>query len=244
MKVRPDSVCKRLSQAWNRSLTEIRHLSTLTRVTPNKGTDIFEEDKTSPIKNAMSFEMKPVVFELSQRTKQSKSHELFVVLSGNLSFELPVELENLITKSYTTRIEYFRKRDKKLQFLGAVHYDFECEVHDRSEEEKHGFHPKFHSQFSNSIEKFPETYLNRHYRDVQEFCNYLTNIRIPTLQLDCFAALYQLCADHLLDKSNCKIFNKINKHCNFFRSATHPLQINGNLTCIRSLHFYTSQKQH
>ncbi len=239
MKVRPENVCKRLSDAWNRSLTEIRTLSTLTRVTPNKGTDIFKEDKNSPIKNAMSFEMKPVVFELSQRTKQSKSHELFVVLSGNLSFELPIDLENLITKSYTTRIEYFRKTDKELQFLGAVHYDFECEVQEKSEEEKHGFHPKFHSQFSNSMDKFSETYLNRHYQDVQKFCNYLTNIRIPTLQLDCFATLYQLCADHLLDKSNCKIFNKINKHCNFFRSATHPLQINGNLTCIRSLHFYT-----
>ena len=214
--------------AWNNSIIEIRKLNSRVAITQLPNTNIFEEDKSCPL-DAMNFKMTPVVFDLPEHATQSKN-SLFLVLSGKLSFVTTSNFSNLVTKSYSTQIEYFRKGNN-LKFIGTVHYDFD--------KRNLTNHPKFHSQFSNKISEFEKTHLKKSYPSPCKISNFIESARIPTVQLDCYSALLQICADHLVHNTLHKeIFKNIRTHCNFFRSIDHPLQIKNNLNCIRSIHFY------
>ena len=232
MKINERSVKDRLCKAWDNSFTEMRKLGHYINANPKSGREIFLNDEKCKL-DAINFKTVPVILELPERLNR-KSSNILVVLTGKLSFNKSTTKNQLITEKYSTSTEYFRKKEGNLIFLGALHHDYD--------EEEQISHPRFHSQFSNRIMRFKDSYLFKEYPKPEE-CkafNFLANTRIPTLQLDFFSSLLNLCADHLINDKDSRpeIFEKIYKNCNFFQSASPPHRIVENSPCIRSIHLY------
>lgn len=221
---------------WNNAIASMRRMYPSFQLTPKDAHQIFQIDGAAP-DDVVKFNVGPIIFEMPERVG-SRSH-VYVVVNGWLSFgDGDLRQRPLRTKSFGTKIGYFRRTGQDLEHVYGIHYDLD--------EELVG-HPVFHGQVSSQPDG-GQTILDS-YRLTGEIKNNfqpkISNIRVPTAQMDVFSAILQLSADHLLHQNaNTTVldaFIKLRSDNRFFLGAAHRMPFlsappaNG---CYRSVHWY------
>lgn len=242
-KVSKANARQEVSRAWQRVHAAMRHLDPSVTVKPSTFGDIFviDDDTTDGVR----FEIKPVVLSVPQKIATNKSSvRLFVVINGNIKFELEKNKDQFVTSSFGTNIGYFRIAEDKIEHVYGAHFDFDPSL---------VAHPVFHSQLKSHADLFEE--IQKHHsnfvdRDLGEDCmrGVLVNVRLPTAQMDFFGVLLQVCSDHLIndtsgkpEKAKRSHYENLRRYCSFFRSygATHTgLQASIEARCYRSPYWY------
>jgi hypothetical protein len=204
-------VFKQVVLAWEQLTVSMQKMYQASSVRPTGGHDIFSLDEAAP-DDEVKFNIGPIVFNVPERA--GRGHTLFIVVKGWLSFgggdlrAIPLK-----TKSFGTQVGYFRSKGGVLEHVYGVHYDLD---------EVLPGHPVFHAQLSSRIELAPK--VRELYRIEDElkdfFAPKLTNIRIPTAQMDVFSTIVQICADHFVfngaDPTVHKAFDEMRNINSFF----------------------------
>lgn len=221
---------------WENLIVAMQKMSQPSTVRPSTAHDVFQLDQTAP-DDEVKFNFGPVVFNVPERV--GRGHNLFVVVKGWLSFgDCDMRVAPLRTKSFGTKVGYFRRKQNVLEHVYGVHYDLD---------ESLPGHPVFHAQVSSQIELGQEVQSLYHLEMIPTdlFKPKLRNIRIPTAQMDVFSTIIQICADHLVDQgadqSAHDAFSAIRVEDGFFVGAAHRMAyLNGPPanTCYRSAHWY------
>jgi hypothetical protein len=151
---------------------------------------------TQKFPEAMSFEIGPLTLYVPERANSVPS--IYVVVRGLIHLDRAALAERrLMTHSFATEAAYFRENNSILSHVYGTHYDFSYDDVG---------HPIFHAQiksyheraqvavdaYSLSVEIDPEDAMS----------NVLRTVRVPTAQMDFFALVLQIVADHLIDKSS------------------------------------------
>jgi hypothetical protein len=201
--------------------------------------EIFSID-SNPTATEIKLNINPIILNLPERIGRPEAN-LYIAVSGWLSFEKTKLRERLRTHGFGTRIGYFRTKPKVLEHVYGAHYDIE---------ENLTGHPVFHSQMSSKIE-FAEQVCEA-FSLTAPLCDRMTyvlkNVRVPTAQMDVFAVILQLCADHLMSSQSGDeakaAFATMVASCGFFDGAAHRFAyLNAGLapSCYRSPHWYSGQ---
>ncbi|WP_456827955.1 hypothetical protein [Bradyrhizobium sp. USDA 4518] len=225
-----------MNQAWNAIRAALRKMLPACDARPIAGSDIFK--CVEGAENQVKFEIKPVVFKVPERAT-SRDANLFVAISGWLSFEGPNYRERLKTKAFNTEIGYFRLKDAKLEHVYGAHYDID---------ETQPGHPVFHAQVSpqmGMLEHVKEQFRKDSEVKEDRVQFLLRNVRTPSAQMDVFSVIAQICADHLMHRDSGvevrQAFAKMRSECDFFIGAAYRMAyLNANVapTCYRSTHWY------
>lgn len=140
-----------------------------------------------------SFNIGPLVINLPENARHA-NHNLFVVIKCSMIFDIEEFNKNkiLVSKGFGTHAGYFRKTREKLLHVFGAHCDFDLE---------RPAHPAFHIQLGSFCNDFSshvkeEFDINLPAVDIVE--GILKNVRLPSAELDFFAFIVQLAADHLM----------------------------------------------
>ena len=229
-------VVKRVYEAWNATLESMRRMSSAVLVRPQVPDEVFTpvQDESNGV---VKLQVAPIVFNVPERANAGRAN-LYIVVSGEISFVTNSSVQNIRTNHFGTRVAYFRHKGDSLEHIYGVHYDMdECSKG----------HPVFHSQLGSQME-FVGDIEHRYRIDIaridciKKLCK---GIRTPTAQMDLFSVFTQICADHLLWKNSpTKVeveFEKTRQICSFFTGAAHKmpfLQGERVSECYRSIHWY------
>lgn len=197
---------------------------------------------TSRIEGSVyQFIIKDVAYRIIERHDQLKPN-LFVVLSGRMDLDLS-QSHPFQSVCFGTEVAYFRYSEKKqeLNHVLGVHYDFDSTSRN---------HPVFHAQFGDFSDK--ADVVEQHFRlgasVVSQSKFLIRNVRIPTAQLDFFAVVLQLAADHLLAVApahdTLASFVELQGKSAFVRGAATAvprLSTNDAQECLRGLHWYGTE---
>jgi hypothetical protein len=240
--MRPDElhVQRHMNQAWNAVRAALPKMLPASDARPVDGSDIFK--CVSGLNDEVKFEVKPIVFKMPERAT-NRNADLYIAITGWLSFEGPNYREHLQTKGFGTAIGYFRVKNGNLEHVYGAHYDIDESVPG---------HPVFHSQIGSQMdlldhvtEKFRKEAGSK--EDKVQYL--LRNVRTPSAQMDVFSVIAQICADHLLHKKSgpevIQAFTKMRRECDFFVGAAHRMAfLNANIAprCYRSTHWYANPK--
>jgi hypothetical protein len=207
-------------------------------VRPAQPLDAFELDNMVG-DDEVKFNIKPIVFNVPERATHQDSN-LYVAIKGWLSFEGPdFQALPLRTKSFGTEVAYFRSKANVLEHVYGAHYDLD--------EQRNG-HPVFHAQVSPQMGMLPfvNERFGKNFENVEDLVRkVLPNVRMPSAQMDVFAVMLQICADHLIHSGSppnvVEAFNKMRGACEFFIGAAHRMPYLNGLPathCYRSTHWY------
>jgi hypothetical protein len=215
----------------------------------NASASVYPEDGYSILKHRSSkngvatFEIEPILVNVPERASDS-SLNLFVVVRGLMEidrdhFEASGALR---TSQFATEAGYFRLRANELVHVYGAHYDFAGnEVG----------HPVFHAQMK-SFADFGEVIKARY--SAEELLledgmkAILKTVRLPSAQMDVFAFLLQLVADHLLSRDSSD--DDKTSFCELVRDSKRMqgaafgiarLQVPPASLCYRSAHWYSPQ---
>lgn len=137
----------------------------------------------------------PTCFLVKEKP-QSNTAKLFVTVAGSMNFQA-ADNDVLRIIHFATRVGYFKEIDaSNLKHVYGIHYDYD---------DKTIAHPIFHSQMAPMAEfkdRINEAYHKNF--DIADDCvtPLLSNIRIPTAQMDVFAVFLQLFSDHFVNESS------------------------------------------
>lgn len=229
-------VQQRLSSAWSEILLQLRVMRGTVR--PYSFHEVFKPNTS--IKDAISYDVSPVVFFLPEKAS-NVAPNLYVVVKGGLAFKRTPDSAQgiLLTSSFRTEIAYFRWTPSHLEHVYGAHYDLD---------ETRPGHPVFHSQMSPKVEL--SSSISSQFRDAREpqnqIATVLANVRVPSAQMDFFSVITQVCADHLIYKGSPRAvrtaFLQLRDACNFFVGAAHRMAFLHSETaakCYRSPHWYS-----
>jgi hypothetical protein len=159
---------------------------------PDRGYDVFSPDFEHSTDEVARFEIRPVKINLPLKG-QSTSNDLYVVFEGRLGVDVAAarEQELIVTKSFASRAGYFTWNKHSLEHVFGVHCDLDTE---------RLAHPAFHAQLVSFGTEF-----HPHVRELidvplgtDRMAGVLHGVRLPTAQMDFFAFIVQLAADHLM----------------------------------------------
>jgi hypothetical protein len=210
------SARKYLIEQWNEVTATLSKLSTVAEVRPDSGETVFAPTEGAAA-GVISFELKPVVFNLPERA-DDRSSELFIVVAGRLGIQADSVQSRaiLMTHDFSTKAAYFRRTKTELVHVYGAHYDFALDELG---------HPTFHMQLRSFKELAP--HVKDNYRadgEVRDCMDgVLRNVRLPCAQMDFFSFFTQICADHLLFKDSGQeekaAFNHLLEVSGFLRGA-------------------------
>jgi hypothetical protein len=231
-------ILRQLVAQWDEVKAALQKMNSSAAVRPDNGWSVFEE-VTSPSEELVSFNLRPVVFNLPERANHS-STDLFVAVEGRLTFRRDefCRKSHLVTHDFFTRAGYFRQTQEGVQHIYGAHYDL-------SRDELG--HPVFHAQmksFCNLLTNVREYYeLGDNVEDCIE--GMLKTVRLPTAQMDIFSFFLQICADHLLysasGKEEREAFNVLLERNTFLQGAGFQFDRLGTesaSSCYRARHWY------
>jgi hypothetical protein len=231
-------VQQRIDTAWQAVMSGMQTMYPASLVRPAQPSDAFELD-TGVGDQEVKFNINPIVFNVPERATHQDSN-LYVAIKGWLSFVGPdFQALPLRTKSFGTEVAYFRSKVGALEHVYGAHYDLD---------EHAPGHPVFHSQISPQMSMLP--YVNerfgKNFEDVEDLVRkVLPNVRTPSAQMDVFAVMLQICADHLIHSGSSpkvvEAFNKMRASCEFFIGAAYRMPALNQppaTQCYRSTHWY------
>ncbi|WP_155888340.1 hypothetical protein [Cupriavidus sp. WS] len=232
------SARKHLIEQWNEVTGALPKLNSVAEVRPDSGENVITPAANSA-EGVITFELKPVVFNLPERA-DAVSSDLYIVVAGRLGIQADSLASGrvLLTHDFSTKAAYFRRSKGALVHVYGAHYDFALSELG---------HPTFHMQLRSFAELAP--YVTEHYRvdcEVKDcFDGVLRNVRLPCAQMDFFSFFTQLCADHLLFKDSGReeraAFNHLLKKGAFLKGAgarSGRLVEEAAQTCYRAWHWY------
>jgi hypothetical protein len=223
--------------AWTGVQSSIRKMYSASVIRPQGAVDIFKPADSDG--GLLRIDIGPLVFHVPEKASHP-SADLFVVVSGWIRFmNSSVDNKRPDTHSFGTNIGYFRLKEGGLEHVYGAHYDMD--------EELPG-HPVFHSQMTSQANMGAtiDSLFHANYGSPLDHASgLLKNVRVPTAQMDVFAVITQIGADHLVsEKSNKEVhdaFRELRQSCDFFNGAAHRLAyLNGPSAsqCYRSTHWY------
>lgn len=186
---------KLLIEQWDRLKSYLYQLR-VTAVRPDDGFSIFELISHPKEAGVVAFTVKPVTFQVPERA--GGGPELFIVAQGRIYLDEPtLQAGALKTVRFGSEVAYFRKGKGNLDHIYGAHYDFSLnEVG----------HPIFHAQMRSYNERATLIASQFEINDpsIDHLENVLRTVRLPTAQMDFFALVMQICADHLMSKDSGK----------------------------------------
>lgn len=227
---------RQINQAWDDIHHNITKMWSSSEIRPLSADAVFCIARAG---DDVKIDIKPFVFKVPE--KPFSGRELFIVISGKLSFDIPEDGNSVFkTNGFSTRIGYFRQKKVSLKHVYGAHYDFE--------ENTFG-HPVFHAQLCSLIDFISVIgdQFNFIPENAGQFCGFLKNVRTPTAQMDVFSAITQVCADHMIPPQPAlevrTAFSSIKSACEFYVGAAHKLphlKCDSRLNCYRSKHWYAA----
>ena len=231
------NVRRRASDAWQATVHGLQQMSQASSVRPQSGFEVFTLDVSVP-DDQVKLDFGPIVFNVPERPNKGSAN-LYVVAKGWLTLEGPNFKElPLRTKNFGTEVGYFRQKGQSLEHVYGAHFDMD---------ESRPGHPIFHVQFGSQHESVAAVreFFKCNGEVVDRVGGVLGNVRTPTAQMDIFAVVAQVCADHLIWQDSGKdvkdAFAKLRKSSNFFVGAAHRLSFLNQAVasgCYRSFHWY------
>ena len=184
-----------LIDQWNGMKERLEKLGQFA-VRPHDGYGIFSlvrKDDRVPA-GQLAYAITPVVFQVPERA--SGAPNMFIVVSGRiyLDEEALRARKVLKTMNFGTEVGYFRHKRVQLVHCYGAHYDFSFDEVG---------HPIFHAQlrsFTSHSAAVSENYEGVTGELLDHMEGVLRNVRVPTAQMDFFAVVLQIAADHLLSK--------------------------------------------
>lgn len=225
---------KDLATAWQGIVRAVAKMHPAAMIRPTSAADIF---KLAGDSDRLKVLVGPVTFKIPERANHSVS-TLYVVLRGWISFGDVLDGMRT-TYDFGTQVGYFRQREACLDHIYGIHYDMD--------EDLPG-HPVFHAQMCSQAAMFSSVatqfgVMQETYVDYAE--GLLRNVRVPTAQMDAFAVITQIGADHLVssvsDSAVLDQFKKLRQACDFFRGSGCRLPYLNDYPathCYRSTHWY------
>ncbi len=230
------AVLRRVELAWEEAIVSMRQMYGSSSVKPTFH-EAFSIDYTAP-PGEVWLNIAPIVFNVPERAN-SGSPDLYIVVTGRLSFEGPdFTLPQLKTKGFATEIGYFRSKQDALHHIYGAHYDMA---------EGHRGHPVFHAQMK-PFDEFGDDVLAKFELEQavdNKIAGVLRTVRTPSAQMDVFAVLTQICADHLIWEDSAdevlNAFNSLRAACGFVQGAAYRMAYLTSVeasSCYRGPHWY------
>lgn len=224
-----------LVDQWNNVVTQFGRLS-LPDTRPIDGHQIFGLIEHPKVNGQVAFTVNPVTFNVPERADGAA--DMYITVKGRiyLDEEAVRTSRKLKTVSFGTEVAYFRMRREKLNHVYGAHYDFSLNEIG---------HPIFHAQmksFADRGQLVSDTFtLGCEYED--HIPNILRTVRVPTAQMDFFALVLQICADHLMSKNSSveqrEAFEDLRKASFSIQGAGHLWgQLVQAPPCMRTQHWY------
>lgn len=179
---------------WSNVCMQLDQLN-LPDTRPIDGHQIFELIEYPKVEGRIAFTVNPVTFNVPERADGAA--DMYITVRGRMYLdEAAVRTSSkLTTVSFGTEVAYFRFRQGKLNHVYGAHYDFSLNEIG---------HPIFHAQmksFAARGELVSDVFtLDCGFED--QIANILRTVRLPTAQMDFFALVLQICADHLISKNS------------------------------------------
>lgn len=233
---------QKVRDALQKIYAEIRRLNQQVTVSPHDGLAIVTADTLHP--EGPKFEIGPLVLTVPQRAKSRRVSRFYVVIKGTITFARHMTEGRLVTSSFATKIAYFRQSENRIEHVYGAHYDFD---------DNRISHPVFHSQVTTTATLVSAVRACHKHMEAPELCDLMArvprNIRLPTAQMDFFAVLLQVCADHLMDDNSGSMeklrYKNLVDWCAFFLGYGdhHGLHAGRTQNCARSHHWYRHTRQ-
>lgn len=220
-------------------LARIQSVNTAAVFFPDRGYDVFKPNFERSTDNVAHFDIHPVKINLPLRG-QLTSNDLFVVFEGRIGLDVAAvrNQDVLLTESFASRAGYFTWNKQSLDHVFGVHCDLDTE---------RLAHPAFHAQLVSFGAHF-----HPHVRELidvplgtDRMAGVLHGVRLPSAQMDFFAFIVQLVADHLMweqsGEEERKGFNELLKLDQGVKGLTPQitsLRRGAELPCHRGPHWY------
>lgn len=185
-----------LEMHWDSVRQCIDRLNNSVTIVPNDAGSIIVFSHSTP--DVTFFEIAPTLLVLPERANDVQNN-MHVVLKGRLAIDKAhfVLTSELRTASFQSEAGYFRlrKSNSTLQHVYGAHYDLA---------EDEAGHPAFHVQLKSFV-NFSDVVQNKLSAPltvVNGMDNVLKTVRVPSAQMDYFALLLQVIADHLISANS------------------------------------------
>lgn len=222
-----------------KSIQELKAVNQTVEVRPN-GFDKLLSFARSPqgTPTTYRYRLEPLVLRVVERPNKTVP-DLYIVIKGDIDLDLSEASPRLVW--FVTQVAYFKRSPhrQRLEGVFGAHYDFEPDANN---------HPVFHAQLTDCAELRPV--LDEQFRlTMDSFENHTTGmlrqVRLPSAQLDYFAVLVQIAADHLLrhdaGSEEQDAFERLGSSCESVPSASEGLtryDCSDAAYCIRGPHWY------
>lgn len=214
-------------------------MNSAVQIRPTDAYSVFTPDDSVEGDDAR-FHAGPVVFLVPERAS-GQPPNLYIVVDGWISFASPYAADpgRRGTTCFGTQVGYFRLKNDKLSHIYGAHYDME---------EVLAGHPIFHAQIR-SMDRL-RSVIAQEFRiaasEEEDLAQgLLSNVRTPTAQMDVFAVITQIGADHLMTGESgpqvLDAFARLRGACDFFLGAGGRLAYLNSppaIHCYRSTHWY------
>ena len=236
-------VQQRVDAAWQAVVSGMKTMYPASVVRPVQPGDAFALDR-SVGDDEVKFNILPIVLNVPERATRQDAN-LYVAITGWLSFIGPdFQTLPLKTKAFGTEVAYFRSKVGALEHVYGAHYDLD---------EGAAGHPVFHAQVSPKVSMVSSVNdrFGKNFQNVADLVGgILGNVRMPSAQMDVFAVMLQICADHLIHAESppnvIDAFHKMRAACEFFIGAAYRMpELNQPpaTQCYRSTHWYARAAQ-
>lgn len=226
-----------LVDQWNNVVTQLGRLN-VPDTRPIDGHQIFVLIDYPKVEGQIAFTVNPVTFNVPERADGSA--DMYITVKGRIYLDEEAVRTNrkLTTVSFGTEVAYFRMRQGKLNHVYGAHYDFSLNEIG---------HPIFHAQMKSFVERgqLVSDIFTLDCESEDQIANVLRTVRVPTAQMDFFALVLQICADHLMSKNSSAEQRDAFED---LRQASYSIQGAGHLwaqladapPCMRTQHWYRS----
>lgn len=189
---------KHLNKVWTKAgshfealIAAVQRVHPAASFVPYSGYEAFKPNVADSTDAICIFEIDPLIINLPVRG-QASGNDLYVVFQGRIGFDVDSVVSHNILKtvSFASRLGYFTRVKDTLEHVLGMHCDLDIE---------RVAHPAFHAQlvsFGSEFSPVVQSYVPAPLHD--RMTGVLHGVRIPTAQLDFFALIVQLAADHLL----------------------------------------------
>lgn len=226
-----------LVDQWNNVVTQLGRLNA-PDIRPIDGHQIFVLIDYPKVAGQIAFTVNPVTFNVPERADGSA--DMYITVKGRIYLDEEAVRTNrkLTTVSFGTEVAYFRMRHRRLNHVYGAHYDFSLNEIG---------HPIFHAQMKSFVERgqLVSDIFTLDCESEDQIANVLRTVRVPTAQMDFFALVLQICADHLMSKNSSAEQRDAFED---LRQASYSIQGAGHLwaqladapPCMRTQHWYRS----
>jgi hypothetical protein len=187
----------------------------------------------------LKFEVNPTTFFVPERADQAPN--LYITVRGRIHLDQAASAQGeLVTVRFATEVAYFRERKDGFDHIYGAHFDFA--VNEIG-------HPMFHAQMQSYSERAAivrDEFGIDDGRDENHMKQVLRTVRVPTAQMDFFAFLVQICADHLINQHSGKdeldAFAGLREAAKGVRGVGQLLPVLTKAVCTRGIYWYPEEK--